>query len=113
YGKVDHNGSRYLLGDMSGRIFLLLLEHTERSDNRAVVKNLKLEHLGEVTIPECLAYLDNGVVYVGSRLGDSQLIKLNTEPDENGSYIDTLDTFTNLGPIVDMVVVDLEKQGQG
>ena len=27
------------------------------------------------------------------------------------SYI--VDTFTNLGPIIDMVVVDLERQGQG
>jgi hypothetical protein len=25
----------------------------------------------------------------------------------------TVDTFTNLGPILDMVLVDLEKQGQG
>ena len=25
----------------------------------------------------------------------------------------TVDTFTNLGPIIDMVVVDLERQGQG
>lgn len=24
-----------------------------------------------------------------------------------------METFTNLGPIVDMVVVDLERQGQG
>lgn len=113
YGKVDPNGSRYLLGDMSGRIFLLLLEQSIRADGSSEVKDLKLELLGEVTIPECLAYLDNGVVYVGSRLGDSQLIKLNAEPDEFGSYIDILETFTNLGPIVDMVVVDLEKQGQG
>ena len=29
------------------------------------------------------------------------------------SGIVTVDTFTNLGPIVDMVVVDLERQGQG
>ena len=25
----------------------------------------------------------------------------------------TMETFTNLGPIVDMCVVDLERQGQG
>ena len=113
YTKVDNNGSRYLLGDLSGRLFLLLLEKEERSDSRIAVKDLKLEYLGEISIPDCMTYLDNGVVYVGSRLGDSQLIKLNAEPNEFGCYIDVLETFTNLGPIGDMCVVDLEKQGQG
>lgn len=52
-------------------------------------------------------------MFIGSRLGDSQLIKLNKKPDENGSYVSVMETFTNLAPIVDMVVVDLERQGQG
>lgn len=69
--------------------------------------------VGEISIPECLTYLDNGVVFVGSRLGDSQLIKLNTEADASGQYVVIMQTFNNLGPIVDMVVVDLERQGQG
>ena len=37
---------------------------------------MKLEVLGECSTPHCLAYLDNGVVFVGSRLGDSQLVKV-------------------------------------
>lgn len=39
--------------------------------------------------------------------------QLNTETNENGSHVHVMETFTNLGPIVDMVVVDLERQGQG
>ena len=27
-------------------------------------------------VAECITYLDNGVVYVGSRLGDSQIVKV-------------------------------------
>ena len=69
--------------------------------------------LGETSIPECITYLDNGVVYIGSRLGDSQLVKLETESDETGSYVRVMETFINLAPITDMVVVDLERQGQG
>lgn len=46
-------------------------------------------------------------------MGDSQLIKLNKKPDQYGSHITVLDTFMNLGPIVDMCVIDLERQGQG
>lgn len=113
YGKVDANGSRYLLGDMSGRLFLLLLEKEEKIDGCLTVRDLKLELLGEITIPECLTYLDNGVVYVGSRLGDSQMVKLNVAANDQGSYVQVMETFPNLGPIVDMCVVDLERQGQG
>ena len=49
YGKVDANGSRYLLGDMAGRLFMLLLEREEKMDGTVIVKDLKVELLGEVS----------------------------------------------------------------
>ncbi|ESN93168.1 hypothetical protein HELRODRAFT_187538 [Helobdella robusta] len=110
YGKVGMDGLRYLLGDMDGRIFMLLLEVEASSSS---IRDIKVELLGEASVPECLTYLDNGVVFVGSRLGDSQLIKLNACRNEHGHYIQVLESFTNLGPIIDMCVVDLEKQNQG
>ena len=58
---------------MAGQLFMLLLLKEEKMDGTRVVKDLKLELLGETTIPECMTYLDNGYVYIGSRLGDSQL----------------------------------------
>ena len=33
---------------------------------------IKLELLGETCTPDCITYLDNGVIYVGSRMGDSR-----------------------------------------
>lgn len=111
YCQVDDNGSRYLLGDMAGRLYLLIL--IPESDQSKVVGSMKLEKLGEISIPESITYLDNGVVFIGSRLGDSQLVKLNTEENEDGQFVDVLESFTNLGPIVDMCVVDIERQGQG
>ena len=33
----------------------------------------------QTTIAECITYLDNGVVFIGSRLGDSQLVKVSME----------------------------------
>ena len=113
YAKVDSQGLRYLLGDMAGHLFMLFLEHEKKADGTYVIKDLKVELLGEVSIPDCITYLDNGVIFIGSRLGDSQLIKLITKADENGSYCVPMETFTNLAPIVDMAVVDLERQGQG
>ena len=40
-------------------------------------------------------------------------LQLNVDPDSSGSYVQVMETFTNLGPIVDMCIVDLERQGQG
>ena len=57
-----------------------------------------------------MTYLDNGVVFVGSAWGDSQLVKLCSEPVD-GSFVQPLDAFSNLGSVVDMVAVDLDKQG--
>ncbi|KPP66140.1 DNA damage-binding protein 1-like, partial [Scleropages formosus] len=110
HNRVDPNGSRYLLGDMEGRLFMLLLEKEELMDGSVVLKDLRVELLGETSIAECLTYLDNGVVFVGSRLGDSQLVKLNVDSNDQGSYVAVMETFTNLGPIVDMCLWPLRSE---
>jgi DNA damage-binding protein 1 len=45
FGRVDVDGSRYLLGDHVGLLSILVLER----DNTGKVVNMKLEELGEVT----------------------------------------------------------------
>ena len=57
-------------------------------------------------------------MFVGSAYGDSQLVRLSAEPVAGPegappSFVEPLESFTNLGPIVDFAVVDLERQGQG
>ena len=87
---------------------MLVLEHAG-----GVVQNLSWEPLGQSSIASTLSYLDSGVVYVGSAQGDSQLIKLGPERDaETGNLFEIRETYTNLGPIVDFCVVDLDRQGQ-
>ncbi|KAL9270792.1 DNA damage-binding protein 1-like protein [Drosera capensis] len=108
YGRIDADGSRYLLGDHAGLLHLLVITHEKEK-----VTGLKIELLGETSIASSLSYLDNAFVYVGSSYGDSQLIKLNRQPDSKGSYVEVLERYVNLGPIVDFCVVDLERQGQG
>ncbi|WVZ99800.1 hypothetical protein U9M48_045048 [Paspalum notatum var. saurae] len=108
YGRVDPDGSRYLLGDSTGTLHLLVLTH-----ERERVTGLKVEYLGETSIASSISYLDNGVVYIGSRFGDSQLVKLNLQADASGSFVEVLEQYVNLGPIVDFCVVDLDRQGQG
>ena len=113
YARVDNRGLRYLLGNMCGHLFMLFLEIEENAKGETCVKDLKVELLGEISIPECITYLDNGVLFIGSRMGDSQLVKLHSQANENGSYVVPMESFTNLGPILDICVVDLERQGQG
>uniref|UniRef100_A0A2P2KL79 Uncharacterized protein MANES_06G061000 n=3 Tax=Rhizophora mucronata TaxID=61149 RepID=A0A2P2KL79_RHIMU len=108
YGRVDVDGSRYLLGDHAGHLHLLVITHEKEK-----VTGLKIELLGETSIASTISYLDNAVVFIGSSHGDSQLIKLNLQPDSKGSYVEVLERYVNLGPIVDFCVVDLERQGQG
>uniref|UniRef100_A0A8B9LRT9 DNA damage-binding protein 1 n=1 Tax=Astyanax mexicanus TaxID=7994 RepID=A0A8B9LRT9_ASTMX len=60
HNRVDPNGSRYLLGDMDGRLFMLLLEKEELMDGSMVLKDLRVELLGEVGY--CLVKVDNKVL---------------------------------------------------
>merc|ERR1719262_2825 len=61
----------------------------------------------------CLCYLNNGIVFVGSSFGDTQLLQLATAPNEQGEYLQELERWPNLGPVVDFTVVDQERRGQG
>ena len=52
----------------------------------------------------------------GSLYGDSQVIRLHPEavdPAQPSNFVEVMDVWTNLGPIIDLAVVDLERQGQG
>lgn len=52
-------------------------------------------------------------MFIGSKHGDSQLVRLSTIPNEAGSYVIPMENYTNLGAILDLGVVDLDRQGQG
>ncbi|KAL2930575.1 DNA damage-binding protein 1a [Bienertia sinuspersici] len=67
YGRVDADGSRYLLGDHAGLLHLLVITHEKEK-----VTGLKIELLGETSIASTISYLDNAFVFVGSSYGDSQ-----------------------------------------
>eukprot|EP01127_Copromyxa_protea_P023248 TRINITY_DN865_c0_g1_i1.p1 TRINITY_DN865_c0_g1~~TRINITY_DN865_c0_g1_i1.p1 ORF type:complete len:1101 (-),score=191.49 TRINITY_DN865_c0_g1_i1:52-3354(-) len=109
YGFIDSTGERILLGDHLGGLYVLILEN-----DQSKVTGMKLETIGQTSCPSTLSYLNKGLVFVGSTLGDSELVKLQSEKDaETGEYIAHLERFTNLGPIVDFCVVDMDRQGQG
>ncbi|PIC34544.1 hypothetical protein B9Z55_014161 [Caenorhabditis nigoni] len=110
HGIVDASGDRFLLADTDGRLLMLLLNIGEGRSG-TTVKEMRIEYLGETSVADSVNYVDNGVVFVGSRLGDSQLIRLMTAPN-GGSYSVVLETYTNTGPIRDMVLVESDGQPQ-
>ena len=106
YGILDPNGTRYLLGDIKGSLYVLVLA----IDNNNIVTNVVIDYVGLTNIASSINYLDNGVVYVGSMHGDSQIIKL-ASTDASGNCVRVLESCTNIGPILDMALVQSDKQG--
>lgn len=103
----EGDNSRFLLGDRNGHLSLLLLC---ADGGGSSITSMTVEHLGTTSIPESISSLGNGLVFVGSCFGDSQLAKLLHTADESHSYVQILDHFSNIGPIMDMCVVGSERQ---
>lgn len=113
-GQVDAEGKRYLIGDHKGQLMMLMLQTDEKTNE---VRRLKVESLGETSSACCISYMDSGFAFIGSDTGDSQLIRLSTTPNpETKSYVEVVQSYTHLGPIVDFCIVKgmgSLRQGQG
>jgi DNA damage-binding protein 1 len=122
YCPLDTEGERYLLGDKNGALSVLILLRNDVMGVASDVTGLVLEELGVTSISERLCYLDNGLLFVGSCFGDSQLVKLLSDELEGASdieesskssqHLEVLETFDNIGPIIDMCVVPSERHNQ-
>lgn len=108
---VDPTGERFILADSDGRLLMLLLDVVESTPGRYSVQEMRIDYLGETSVADSINYIDNGVVFVGSRLGDSQLIRLMPTPS-GGTYSVVLETYSNIGPIRDMIMVESDGQPQ-
>jgi len=125
---------RFLLGDDHGNLHMLTLVtaaaaaaarnlSSTSGDNDNTIVALQLETLGSCTITNCLQYLDHGLVFCGSTLGDSQLVQIYDKPipvedvDEDGkmtdselgetTFLSVVEDYTHLGPIVDFDLVPM------
>ncbi|EJD50676.1 hypothetical protein AURDEDRAFT_112250 [Auricularia subglabra TFB-10046 SS5] len=98
---------RILIGDAYGRLVLVTVSLNE---NAAFTISPVL--LGQTSPATTFTYLDNGILYVGSHFGDSQLVRLSTAADASGSYISVVKAYSNLAPIVDAVIVDINDSNQ-
>lgn len=107
YVCIAEDGSRFLLADHRGVLSVVVLR--TNTDNQ--VQGLVIDTLGVTSIAENLTYLGDGLLFVGSIFGDSQLIRLHPQKDQDGSNIEVVAVHANIGPIKDMCLVDNDKQG--
>lgn len=98
--KVDER--RWLLGDEYGRLYFLMIEV-----EKGAVVSWKLDLVGTTSQASRLIYLDEGMVFVGSHLGNSQVVRL----QEDG--LEVLQTFDNIAPIIDFNIMDLGRGSRG
>ena len=89
--------TRWLLADDYGRLYFLMLLISE--DNE--VQGFKVDLLGRTSRASVITYLDSGYVFIGSHLGDSQVVKIG-----QGS-IEVIQTLSNISPILDFTVMDM------
>ena len=108
WGRVD--STRYMLGDHAGRLSMLTLCVDQGQRH---VSDMCVDFLGVTSIPSTISYLDNAHAYIGSHLGDSQLVRITDSQAPDGTRLAVCDTFLNVGPIMDFVVVDFDQRGQG
>ncbi|KAF5362887.1 hypothetical protein D9758_007154 [Tetrapyrgos nigripes] len=152
-------GSKFFIGDSFGRLALLSLIFTNEEAELIIVP------LGETSPPTTITYLTNQALFIGSHLGDSQVVQISPRPlshpdtptlpippeirsissdafdsadsggtkgkgraagnfgDEelvqgkgrvirtHGRYLSVLQSFTNIAPIHDGALVDLDGSG--
>lgn len=76
WAAVGADDARFLLGDQTGSLYLLLLSHNDAGD----LVGLSRRSVGVTTTASAISYLDSGSCFVGSRNANSQLVKLLSEP---------------------------------
>ncbi|KAJ3125208.1 hypothetical protein HK098_000519 [Nowakowskiella sp. JEL0407] len=106
YSVLDE--TRILLSELLGGLYVLLLTFGENNE----ITDMELEKMGETSPATSITYLTSGLAFVGSHVADSQLIHLESDP-EDGEYVKIIQTYPNLAPSLDLSVIDPEKQDQG
>jgi DNA damage-binding protein 1 len=74
----------------------------------------RIDVLGETPHASVLVYLDAGCIFLGSYQGDSQVIRITDGGDGGSGSVEVLQTFPNIGPILDFTIMDMgNRSGEG
>ena len=99
------DGQRWLLADMYGKLYFLMLN----LDENERVEDWNIDLIGQTSEATRLVYLDAGTVFVGSHCGDSHIYKILQKDIE---LVQTL--VQNIAPILDFTIMDMgNRSGDG
>ncbi|GAA6037467.1 hypothetical protein JCM8097_008202 [Rhodosporidiobolus ruineniae] len=111
-----------LLGDLYGKLLLVTLNLSSSS----AVKSLTVRDLGDATSATSIVPLPGSQVYLSSRFGDSQIVRLpsgiagteekkgdgmEVEGEAPSTELELVESYTGLAPIVDAVVLGGAEEG--
>ncbi|OAF69591.1 DNA damage-binding protein 1 [Intoshia linei] len=116
---IGTSGWKYALSDNTGYLFLMVLKlkpvthnlhvsrrrYSKSHHTSHVIDSLDIELLGKTAVAETIAFLGNYYIFIGSRIGNSEIIKIKTNTDYSGCYIEKIEEMENLAPIVDMCFI--------
>ncbi|GAA6009649.1 hypothetical protein JCM11491_001047 [Sporobolomyces phaffii] len=114
-----------LLGDIFGKLFLVFL-----SFGATTVESLTATDLGDTTSPTAIVPLGSSLIYLASRFGDAQLVKVPARltasvsglsrmveagagDDDDDEDLQLVASYPNLAPIVDSCIVGGERGSAG
>jgi DNA damage-binding protein 1 len=96
----------YLLADDYGNLHLLSI-----LVDGAVVTGIDVRKFGKTTKAMVMVHMGDGVLFIGSHEGDSQVVRLDLESEED--CITLLQTMPNIAPILDFAVMDMgDREGE-
>ncbi|KAL0768802.1 hypothetical protein CaCOL14_008110 [Colletotrichum acutatum] len=97
-----YDDTNFFLSDDYGNLHLLTIE-TEG----VVVLGMTVRTLGVTSRASCLVYMGDGMLFLGSHYGDSQLLQVDLE-DLSTKLVQTI---PNIAPILDFAIMDLGNAG--
>jgi len=100
WAAYDH--TNYFLSDDYGNLHLLTIQ-TEG----VIVTGLSMRLLGVTSRASCLVYMGDGMLFLGSHYGDSQLLSISVETQTTR----LVQTIPNIAPILDFSIMDLGNAG--
>ena len=102
WAQIDNQ--RWAIADDSGKLYLLMLLLDDRSD----FDGWRLDSIGHASRASVLVYLDEGYLFIGSHLGDSQVVKIQKQG------IEVVQTISNIAPVLDFTIMDMgNRSGEG
>ncbi|KAM7198422.1 DNA damage-binding protein 1 [Naviculisporaceae sp. PSN 640] len=103
---AEYDPTHYFLADDYGNMHLLTI--LTEPENNVVVKGMDVTKIGPPTSRASdLLYLGNGLLFVASHYGDSQLFKVDLAQEDTNKMMTLIQTMPNIGPILDFAIMDM------